>query len=179
MTPMRTVPDPTPPKQHHLPFHFPPSPPPSADATAPSSPLLPVPDTPRRHIHLPRDLQTARKVADSLQLFRESEEGPTSGPALAKRRFTTSHPNDGVEEARYEFVKRGTGQIRKPLPFEENEARPLWRILGPVKALTHRPRGTPSLSSPVPLHATRPSLIHLIGAKTQPSAAGADVEHPI
>lgn len=72
-----------------------------------------------------------------------------------------------------------TGQIRKPLPFEENEARPLWRVLEPAKALTHRPGGTPSLSSRVPYHATRPSLIRLIGAMTQPSAAGADGEHPM
>ncbi|KAG6378907.1 hypothetical protein JVT61DRAFT_13191 [Boletus reticuloceps] len=55
-------------------------------------------------------LQTAgigRKVAESLQLFKESEERPPNyETALTKRRFTTSHLNDGVEEAKYEFVKR-------------------------------------------------------------------------
>ncbi|KAF8558788.1 SAICAR synthase-like protein [Imleria badia] len=129
MIPTRTLTEP-PPQKHHLPhFHFPPSP----DATAPSSPsdqppLLP--DTPRRRIHHHTSrrlsagssssssgdcpstpLQIAgigRKVAEALELFKESEERPPkSETGLAKRRFTTSHPNDGgVEEARYEFVKR-------------------------------------------------------------------------
>ncbi|KAG9317649.1 hypothetical protein JVU11DRAFT_1860 [Chiua virens] len=48
-----------------------------------------------------------RKVAESLELFKESEERPRSSEtALGKRRLTTSHPNDGVAEARFEFVKR-------------------------------------------------------------------------
>ncbi|KAG8218834.1 hypothetical protein J3R82DRAFT_4512 [Butyriboletus roseoflavus] len=51
-----------------------------------------------------------RKVAESLQLFKESEERPghipKSATTLAKRRLTTSHPNDSIAEAKYEFVKR-------------------------------------------------------------------------
>lgn len=130
----------------HLPYRLPPSPPPSTDVTAPSSPLLSahpsafltLPSTPRDPIsnrpqnhHPPRrfsissssssssshrpspPLLTAgigRKVAESLQLFKESEERPgyipKSATTLANRRLTTSHPNDGVAEARYEFVKR-------------------------------------------------------------------------
>ena len=134
---MRSVPDPTPPV-HHLP-----SPPPSADITAPSfprihPPLLPAPRRPGhppcalpdprdmisvrppQHHHSPPRFSVSsassssehcpsppvptagirRKVAESLQLFKES------ATTLAKRRLTTSHPNDGVAEARYEFVKR-------------------------------------------------------------------------
>ena len=129
---------------------FPPSPPPSNDATAPSSPHSQsplLPDTPRRrihpiraltlpsspranrpaplvppkHDHTPRRFSTCsssfsslehctpsagigRKVAESLELFKQSEERPE--PTLTKRRLTTSHPNDAVAEARYEFVKR-------------------------------------------------------------------------
>lgn len=124
MIPIRTLTEPTP---HLLHVYFPPSP----DATVPSSPseqppLLARPDTPRRRKpprrvsagsssssgHCPSPpLQIAgigRKVAEALELFKESEERPPKpDTALAKRRFTTSHPNDdGVEEARYEFVKR-------------------------------------------------------------------------
>lgn len=122
MLPIRPIQEPI---HHH--HHFPLSP----DPTPPSSshpPLLSLPDTPRRRRHhaLRRfsagssssssghcsspPLQTAgigRKVAESLQLFKESEERPSELElALATRRFTTSHPNKGVEEARYEFVKR-------------------------------------------------------------------------
>ncbi|KAF9222036.1 SAICAR synthase-like protein [Gyrodon lividus] len=57
-----------------------------------------------------------RKVAESLQLFKESAPQPNieerswdisrSEKVVAKRRPTTSHPNDGVSETKYEFVKR-------------------------------------------------------------------------
>ena len=147
---MRTVPDPTPPIHHHVPFHFPPSPPPSADATAPSSPL-PVPDTPRRHIHAPRDLQTARKVADSLQLFRESEERPTSGPALAKRRFTTSHPNDSVEEARYEFVKRADWPDPETAALRRERSSTALESIRTRESIDSQARGDPVTLFPRPL----------------------------
>ncbi|KIK92354.1 hypothetical protein PAXRUDRAFT_830010 [Paxillus rubicundulus Ve08.2h10] len=57
-----------------------------------------------------------RKVAESLQLFKESAPQPNNEEwsrdisrtekAAAKRRPTISHPNDGVSQAKYEFVKR-------------------------------------------------------------------------
>ena len=139
---MRTDPDPTP-SIHHNPFRFPPSPPPSADATPPPSPhLLPGPDTPRRRI---RDMQTARKVADSLQLFRESEGGPTSGPAPAKRRFTTSHPNDAVEEARYEFVKRADWSDRETAALRREQSSTALENVGTCESIDSQSKDPVSL----------------------------------
>lgn len=96
---------------------------PARALTLPSSPrpIRTAPHVPPKHQHTPRrfsacsssssslEFGTAtagigRKVAESLELFKESEERPE--PALSKRRLTTSHSNDAVAEARYEFVKR-------------------------------------------------------------------------
>ncbi|KAI9574487.1 hypothetical protein HD554DRAFT_2165971 [Boletus coccyginus] len=82
------------PKHHHSPRRRPAS---SSSSSSSAHRLSPSPQAP----------SIGRKVAESLQLFKESEERPPrSETALAQRRFTTSHPNCGVEEARYEFVKR-------------------------------------------------------------------------
>ncbi|KIJ20088.1 hypothetical protein PAXINDRAFT_174597 [Paxillus involutus ATCC 200175] len=73
-------------------------------------------DSSQQRVHqAPPSVGIGRKVAESLQLFKESASQPNTEEwsrdirpekAAAKRRPTTSQPNDGVSEAKYEFVKR-------------------------------------------------------------------------
>ncbi|KAI0047318.1 SAICAR synthase-like protein [Auriscalpium vulgare] len=86
----------------------------SSDSSDDSSPLPPPP--PRSPSHTAAGI--GRKVADSLQLFKESKSSPaaeeldpltfTSSPS--RRRTATHQPNNDVSEPHFKFVKRSEWQ---------------------------------------------------------------------
>ena len=135
--------------------------------TLPSSPRATIANhaTPQKHQHTPRRFSTSssssssleqspptagigRKVAESLELFKESEERPE--PASSKRRLTTSHPSDAVAEARYEFVKRADWPDPETAALRRERSSTALENVRARESVDSLTRGDPDNLSPCP-----------------------------